>query len=422
MNLKEVSLNEKGHQRLLHTIKSDCVFADLSERDIEDSISSFPPGTWIILNWKNQRFYLAFVNVFADEYSKIKVMIELNEEIKRNIQKSLSEIEVLIHLIRVAISRRRKLLNSENLRGVRWIYGKFDCLPGLIVDMHEEFIIVQINTAGIDRFREGLKNLFQEEFPQKMIRYLDNEAYRKSEGLPTFLQESSAGLSQENEFFKILDNQFQIAVSNKSFQKIGYYYDHSTNRKKLESFILSLPIEEKNTFNEGLDLFSYVGTWGLHLLRSGVKNVDFVDQGDMKDSIEKNLSLNNFLGRGSFIRSDVFQYLDEAKKMGKSYHVIVSDPPAFAKNEKGKKTALVGYEKLHTKCLQVLSSGGIFAVGSCTHYVSFEELDLTVQAASQKCQRRLQLLDIGIQRIDHGVYSLKDKGFYIKYLLYKSVE
>ena len=98
--------------------------------------------------------------------------------------------------------------------------------------------------------------------------------------------------------------------------------------------------------------------------------------------------------------------------------MTTSEPPAFTKSEKNKVTALQGYEKLHTKALKILNEEGLFVAASCTHYVSYEELDKTVQDAAFKNGQRLRMLDLGAQGFDHPMSGLKDKSFYIKYLAY----
>jgi 23S rRNA (cytosine1962-C5)-methyltransferase len=118
------------------------------------------------------------------------------------------------------------------------------------------------------------------------------------------------------------------------------------------------------------------------------------------------------------VRGDVFKYLDQALVENKKFDVIVSDPPAFTKSEKNKVTALQGYEKLHMKSMKLLNDQGIMVVASCTHYASFEELDKTVQDAAFRNGQKIQLLDLGGQGFDHPMTGLKDKSFYIKYLVY----
>ena len=216
------------------------------------------------------------------------------------------------------------------------------------------------------------------------------------------------------EDLEILENNIKYLIPKTVMQKIGYYYDHRENREKLKKLISRMNLKREL----GLDLFSYVGSWGLHLLSAGIRKVDFVDQANMESVVLENLKLNGFHDRGQFIRSDVFKFLDKSIEEKKQYNVIVSDPPAFTKSEKNKPMALSGYEKLHSKALKLLADEGLFVAASCTHYVSYEELDKTVQDSAIKNNLKIQLLDLGVQGFDHPMKGFKDKSFYIKYLVY----
>jgi 23S rRNA (cytosine1962-C5)-methyltransferase len=274
--------------------------------------------------------------------------------------------------------------------------------------MYQKYILIQINTAGLDKYRESIREVFATNFPNKKSILFDNLEYRKFELLPTYETEKV-----ENDL-EVVENGLKYLIQKSSLQKIGYYYDHRENRQKLLRKIAEINFKYKR----GLDLFSYVGSWGMHLLKAGVEKVDFVDQGDMEKSINVNLKLNGFENRGTFIRKDVFKFLEEQNNIDEKYGVVVSDPPAFTKSEKNKHSAILGYEKLHQRALKLVEQNGLFVAASCTHYVNLEELDKTVQDAAFKNNLRVQMLDVGIQGHDHPIAGFKDKSFYIKYLLY----
>jgi 23S rRNA (cytosine1962-C5)-methyltransferase len=278
----------------------------------------------------------------------------------------------------------------------------------VIVDKYEKYIFIQINTAGMDRFRELIKIETEKTYPKHKVLFFDNADYRKGEVLPVH---ESAKIEED---LYVVESGLRYKISSNVLQKIGYYYDHRENRSKMAELLKRM----KTPKTTGLDLFCYVGSWGLHLLSAGVGKVDFVDQGNMQEAVTSNLELNNFSGKGNFIRSDVFKYLDEAITAGKKYDVIVSDPPAFTKSEKNKLMAIQGYEKLHLKAMKLLSDNAVMVVASCTHHVGHEELDKTVQEAAFKNSQRVHLLDLGVQGFDHPFSGFNDKGFYIKYLVY----
>lgn len=382
---------------------------ELKEDDFNNLSKGFIPGEWVLIeNKKNNICSVGYINLFSTSPYKVKVLNAVDNSKGFFHQAGIEEI-ILRSLIEKALHKRKDFKVLEN--GFRLIHGGQDNLPGLIIDVFLNAIIVQINTAGIDRYREAIKNSLETLIPGREICFLDNEAYRKHEQLPSFENQKLP------QVIKVKENDFDYEITRESFQKIGFYYDHRMNRKKLENTLK----EFNQSYATGVDLFSYVGSWGLHMLRAGVKHVTFVDQGDMGTAINRHVEINGFKERGYFVRSDVFKYLDQALETETFFDVIVSDPPAFTKSEKNKSNAIVGYEKLHQKCLRVLNPGGLLVAASCTHYVSHEELDKTVQVAAARTNTKLQLLDLGVQSPDHPVQSLSDKGTYIKYILYKRV-
>lgn len=381
---------------------------ELREEDLVDLPRGVTPGEWIIVeNKKNQKSFLAYVNLHSECTHKVKILFAIEDHSAFKAQGV--EVVVLERLLTKANDKRKSFKELEH--GYRMVHGAQDNLPGLIIDVFLNTVLIQINTAGIDRFREFIQSFCKNLFEGKKVVLLDDEGYRKNEYLPVFSS------SEMPEYIDVRENDFRYQISNTVFQKIGFYYDHRFNRKKMEDSIKSM----SRKYTNGLDLFSYVGSWGMHALRAGVDHVDFVDQGNMGEAITKNLSMNNLDQRGLFFRSDVFKFLDQKINENTKYDIVISDPPAFTKSEKNKPNAISGYEKLHQKCLKVLNADGLFVVASCTHYVSLDELDKTVQTAVVREGVKLQMLDIGIQTPDHPISSFLDKGNYIKYILYRRI-
>lgn len=380
---------------------------ELSANDVEEIPKGMTPGEWFCLNdGSAKKRYIAYVNPYTENFFKIKILKPAHSQFNTQVDERKVAEETLVELLEAALRRRKLFSGYEN--GARLVYGISDSMPGLIVDKYKKYILVQINTAGLDRFRDLIHSTIQKSFPEIKVLFFDNEEYRKAEVLPVH---ERAELETDLE---VQENGLNYLIPKTIMQKIGYYYDHRENRNRLRNLLSRLNVKKEN----GLDLFSYVGSWGLHLLAAGVQHVEFVDQGQMGGAIEGNLALNGFSNRGNFLRADVFKFLDQAQAEGKKYDVIVSDPPAFTKSEKNKINAIQGYEKLHLKAMRLLKDEGLFVAASCTHYVSFEELDKTVQDSAFKNGQKLQMLDLGGQGFDHPMTGLKDKGFYIKYLVY----
>lgn len=371
---------------------------ELFYQDIETSIRKFTPGEWCYFaDSRKERYFLGFLNPFVENNRPCARLIEQVFETK-----PLNEQDVLERFLNEAVIKRKMFFNG--VANTRVVYGASDNLPGLIVDAYQEVIIIQINTAGIDRHREYLHNYFEKLGDFKVL-FLDNKEYRKGEMLPEFEQEDLAGT------LKILENNINYEIRPEVLQKIGFYFDHRLNRARAAKLLSYL-----NGKTSCLDLFSYVGAWGMNLLAHGASNVDFVDQGDFSYEIEQNLKINKFEGQGSFFRDNVFTFMKNLK--GKKYDLICSDPPAFCKSKREAARAREGYVKLHSLCLDSLNLGGIFVACSCTHYVSHAEFQDSVVKAATKSKRSIQLIDVGMQSFDHPIKTLESKNSYLKYYAY----
>jgi len=199
--LKVVNLSKEGSLKLFKGTK------ELYPKDIESSVKSCIPGEWLFLkNEKKNLAYLGFVNPLVPSSTPI-IQIIATEEVK-----DISEWDYLKNKIEESIFRRNSFKGyGENSR---LVYGQSDQLPGLIVDSYLNTIIVQINTAGIDRFREEIKDYFKISYPEKKVYLLDNEQYRQRENLPVF---SSVNIEDDIE---ILENKIKYKVQKENFQYV----------------------------------------------------------------------------------------------------------------------------------------------------------------------------------------------------------
>lgn len=373
-------------------------YSTILGRDIDKLDERFTPGQWLLL--KGGSCYLASANPFGKNGPVLRVSSKIDDE-------ALFELDMYIrHSIKKAYAKRAVFTYVDE--GCRLFFGEEDGLNGLVIDVYTQVVVVSVSSFGIWNKLELIKGHLTELFPEKKIYTLSTRGVNAIEEIPE-------GDSFDFTTLKVKDSDLLYELETAVLQKGGYYYDHRNNRQKMEAFLSKL----KQHPRHGMDLFSYVGSWGMHLLRSGCEKVEFVDQANLDATVSRNLCINNFEERGSFVRGDVYKVLDDKIKKNQKYDIIVADPPAFTKSEKLKANALRGYEKLHMKCLSLLNEGGIYVAASCTSHVSLHEFDETVQVSAKKLRKRLTLADIGIQGEDHVMSGLQSKSNYIKYLLYQ---
>ncbi len=373
---------------------------ELKVSDFEDSIKSLPPGEWCYFKISPTETAVGFVNsLIEDKY----VCAHLVAKISADEVKSFSPENLIVEKLKSAHKKRLQIDGYQ--KNARMFYGVSDGLPGLIIDSFVNASIIQINTAGIDRFRDLIKKTMSELLDTPAF-LLDNPKYREKESLPTYKTESLPELD-------VLENGLKYKIRSEVLQKVGFYYDHRENRFQLMKLLSRLTKKPQ----KGIDLFSYAGAWGMSALKSGVKEVHFVDQGDFEVEVSEALKLNGF-NNGSFYRYDVFKFLDEAIQKNQKYDLILCDPPAFAKSALQKPQALEGYSKLHRKVFKMAEQGSLVAFSSCTHYVGHDEFQKNIQDAATRENKKIQLIYSGMQGFDHPVPSLEDRSNYIKSYFY----
>lgn len=366
------------------------------QKEVASTLPSMSPGEWFSLNYQKKK-WMAYGNPFAESVPSLWV---LDGEFG-------SPEDYINNKILKALEKRKSLYKSE---GKRLVFGQSDGLPGLIIDAYDKHILIQINTAGIDRYRDFIKNKIKENFPTHMVHLFDRQSYRQSESLPEFERDWNP-----DDLVEITDSALSYSLTMNKMQKLGFYFDHRDNRRKFEDYLrTSISCDNERA----LDLFCYLGAWGLQAIRAGSKHVDFVDQADLEVEVLKNFQQVSGKVTADFYRKDVFKFLDESQKNDKKWNIVICDPPAFCKSIKQKNQALSGYKKLYNKIFKVLSPNATLVAASCTKYINLEELTHVVEMQAKESGRRVTLRDIGIQAMDHPFSSLKDNANYIKYALY----
>jgi 23S rRNA (cytosine1962-C5)-methyltransferase len=391
--VRSISLSKGG----VNKIRSHLY--ELKSADFETPVKSFPPGEWIVVTASGSDQWVGYINpMIEDKYTCAYVVGKISSSNGFSIENFIKE--------KIASAYERRCFVQGYGINSRVFYGASDGLPGLIIDHFENAAIIQINTAGIDRYRDFIKVTLEEITGTKAY-FLDNPKYREKEFLPEFSTDPLPELD-------VLENGLKYKIRKEVLQKVGFYYDHRENRLQLMNFLQRM----KNPPKKGMDLFCYAGAWGMNALKAGAQEMYFIDQGDFEIEVKTALEMNGFSSKGKFVRSDVFKFLDEAIKTNQTFDLILCDPPAFAKTALQKSQALEGYSKLHRKVFKLLEPKSFVAFSSCTHYVSHEEFQKNVADAANKENRKIQMVYTGIQGLDHPIVSLQDKASYIKSYFY----
>jgi len=302
--------------------------------------------------------------------------------------------------INTALSLREQLFDKPFYR---LIFGESDGLPGLVIDRFGSVLSVQITTAGIEKQKQILVDTLVEIFDPEAILLKNDNNQRKLEGLET---ESEVIYGALPESLIIEENNCLFQLDVIDGQKTGWFYDHRDSRSRFAALAKNKRV---------LDLFSYSGAWGIPAAVNGASETTCVDSSESALAMAKHSAeLNKVTDKMNFVRSDVFDFLKQARENREHYDLIVLDPPALVKRKKDFKAGYEAYRRLNHLALQVLSKNGILVSASCSHHLSKTNLHEILRSSARHIDRHLVFFATGSQGPDHPIHPAISETEYLK--------
>jgi 23S rRNA (cytosine1962-C5)-methyltransferase len=390
MELETLRLNRHEERRLLggHLwIYSNEV------NNKETPLKQFTPGEQVMVEAHNGKFLgSAYVN------PQSLICGRLFSREPRSLDQAL-----LLSRLEQALSLRNRLFSQPYYR---LVYGESDLLPGLVVDRFGEHLSIQLNTAGMEVLKyeiiEALKILLN---PDSILLRNDS-SMRPLEGLTQEVITAHGTPPQEVE---LLENNVRMLAPLHNGQKTGWFYDQRPNRAVLKQFVQGKRV---------LDVFSYVGSFGVQAAVFGAKEVMAVDASRFAlEMAEKNAALNGMGKIFSGAEGDAFDVLKALKQEEEKFDVIVVDPPAFIKRKKDHKEGLRAYHRINELAMRLLSNDGLLLSASCSMHLQRDELLDVLRSSGRRLDRHVQILFEGGQGPDHPVHPAIPETCYLKAFL-----
>jgi 23S rRNA (cytosine1962-C5)-methyltransferase len=295
-----------------------------------------------------------------------------------------------------AIARRKPIGSSAN--AYRLVHGEGDGLPSLVVDRFDRWIVVQLLSAGLEAFRGEIVDALRSLTGAEGILARNDASVRTREGLSRLVEPLWGDVPHEVE---VTEHGVRYLAAPHTGQKTGAFLDQRENRVLVGSIAKG----------SALDLFSYHGSFALHLARaaSAVTAVD--SSAEALERAGENVALNGFRNV-SFVQADAFEFLRERVKAGARYGTIVVDPPAFAKNKASLEGAIRGYKDVNLHAMRLLEPGGLLYTASCSYHVSKALFLEMLQDAAASAGRRMVLRSLTAQPLDHPeVITIPETGY-----------
>ena len=307
-----------------------------------------------------------------------------------------------------AVDRRRSLLDRSDTDACRLVFSESDFLPGLIVDRYAEALVLQALTPGMDRRKEFVAGYLSEKFNISEVHERSDPEGRRMEGLDPANGPLRGRAAEEPRYIREGGYRFRVDLA--SGQKTGFFLDQRCNRRRAAA---------RAAGREVLDCFAYTAAFSVYAAGSGARSITRIESSAAAAALgDENMRLNGLEGYpGESIVGDAFHELRKMRDRGRSFDLIVLDPPKFAPTRSQASRAARGYKDINLLAFKLLNPGGVLVTFSCSQGIDPRLFEQIVFSAALDAGREAQILEWLSQDTDHPVRLSFPEARYLKGLI-----
>jgi 23S rRNA (cytosine1962-C5)-methyltransferase len=285
----------------------------------------------------------------------------------------------------------------------RLVYGDSDLLPGLVVDRFGEYLVMQLNNAGIECYEKPIiKALVNLLAPRGILLRADSRA-RREQGLGVRIEAVHGEVPDQVE---LTENGVKFLAPVWSGQKTGWFYDHRMSRARLASYSPGKTV---------LDVYSYIGGWGVQAAAFGAQSVCCLDSSaPALAAVMDNARCNNVAQRVSTRAGSAPETMAAMAREGLLFDMVILDPPAFIQRRKDIKKGIAAYRRINELGLRLLRPGGVLVSASCSMHLSRADLIYALSGAAARAGCQLRVIEQGAQGADHPIHPAIPETEYLK--------
>ena len=316
----------------------------------------------------------------------------------------------LAERLRCAIELRRRHADLSDSTAYRLVNAEGDGMPGLTVDHYGGFLMLQLYSAAwrphlklITQILQDLLSplgIYEKSRPQKTR---ELEAVSDSKNYGRLLAGKAAPRRVE-----VLENGLTFLVSMEQGLNSGLFLDQRCNRRDLMQRVKGKRV---------LNLFAYTGAFSVAAAAAGASQVTSVDASPgYTDWARDNFAANRLNPKQhEFIVGDCLAVMTKLLQNGKSYDVILMDPPSFSTTAKSRFTTRGGTSDLVAAALPLLSGNGLLIASSNHQKVDTAEYLKELRRGALQAGSELRVISLLGQPEDFPYTVTFPEGRYLKY-------
>jgi len=308
---------------------------------------------------------------------------------------------------RIAAAARRRA--GIPATAYRVVHGEGDGLASLVVDRYGPYVVAQLLSAGLEQVRADILDGIGAALAPEGILIRNDTTVRRHEGLPL---EVTPGRGTVPDTVAVEEAGVRYLAAPHTGQKTGAFLDQRENR---------VLVGEHTGAGRALDLFTYHGSFALHLARRAGEVVAVDSSADALARGRENAALNERTNI-TWREANAFDLLRELERREELFDTIVLDPPAFAKAKQSVPRALAGYKEINLRAMRLVAPGGVLFTCSCSYHVGRAVFLDMLGDAARDAGRRLQLIAITGAGRDHPELVNVPETGYLKGALLRAVD
>jgi 23S rRNA (cytosine1962-C5)-methyltransferase len=275
----------------------------------------------------------------------------------------------------------------------RLLYGDSDGVSGIVADRFGDYLVLQLNTAGIERYQEPLVEALVEAIKPAGILLRADSRSRRDQGLDDRNEVVYGAVPEQ---VSLVENGVEFSAPVREGQKTGWFFDHRSNRAQLQRLSPGRRV---------LDVYSYIGGWGVQAAVAGADTVCCVDSSALAlEAAAVNAGLNGVGDRLQTRQGKADQVMQELHTGGERYDIVVLDPPAFIPRRRDLGKGRKAYRRINELGMRLLAPGGILISASCSMHLTEPDLLEVLRGAGQRTGLNTSVVAMGGQGADHPVH------------------
>ncbi len=285
----------------------------------------------------------------------------------------------------------------------RLVYGDSDTMPGVVIDRFGDYLVVQLNNSGVERYSDELTAALVEELRPRGILMRGDSRSRREQGLSGGAEVVYGDVPQQ---VPLEENGVRFLAPVHGGQKTGWFYDHRMSRARLAPWVGGKSV---------LDVYSYIGGWGVQAAAFGAASVCCLDSSAQAlEGVTANAELNGLQDTVTTLRGSAPETMATLRTEGRRFGVVILDPPAFIQRKKDLKKGIAAYRRINELGLQLLHPGGLLVSASCSMHLSRADLISAMQQAAVRAGCQLRVVEQGAQGPDHPIHPAIPETEYLK--------